>query len=163
MSLHERYGQRDLTYSAWHRPASIGRYLPTEEALRLTYVDIDAVEVCDGCYEPLALLELARDVGQAHKPTTIMARLAQRANIPAGLVFYLPAADGSDIIRFRVRASAPQPGREHVMAPAAYARWLQSLRRRHECPAVRGPVRRPPSQRPERRGHDERPERRRAR
>lgn len=27
MALHEIYGERDLSYSAWHRPQSIGRYL----------------------------------------------------------------------------------------------------------------------------------------
>src|SRR5205823_1287211 len=132
MSLHERLGHRDLTYSRWHRPDSIGRFLPSDEARQLTYIDLDAIEACDGCYEPLALLELARDIGQSHKATSIMARLAERAEIPAGLVFYAVDELG-EIVRFRVRAAWPRGEREHVMTPAAYARWLQSLRRRHTC------------------------------
>jgi hypothetical protein len=157
VSLCERFGQRDLTYSAWHRPDPIRRYLPEEAAAHLTYIDLDAIEACDDCYEPLALLELARDVGQSHKSTAIMARLARRARVPAGLVFYKPSDDG-DIVRFRVRSAWPRGDREFLMTPAMYARWLQSQRTRHQCrpdhhgPARdRGPQRRPTGDQPERR------------
>lgn len=132
MSLHERTGRRDLTYSAWHRPPSIGRFLPPEVARALTYIDVDAVEVCDDCGEPLLLIELARDVGQAHKPTTIMQRLARRADLPAALSFYR-VGDDSDIDSFRVRLVEPASTGELVLSPASYECWLRSLRETHRC------------------------------
>jgi len=73
--------------------------------VRLDMIDLDAIEVCHDCREPLMLLELARDVGQSFKATAIMRELAERSHVPAALVFY--RFDGSnDIARFRVRSTA---------------------------------------------------------
>lgn len=140
MTLHERWGTRDLTYSRWHRPDSIRRFLPDYDARRLDMIDLDAVEVCHDCRQPLMLLELARDVGQAYKATTILRELALRADVPAALVYYL--VDGSnDIARFRMRSVEPPHEREHLVTPAQYARWLQSLRDRHLCHTPAEPFR----------------------
>ena len=66
MSLKERYGKRDLTYSSWHRPESISRFLEKRYAYNLDFIDLDAIEYCHFCKEPLALIELAQDVGQSY-------------------------------------------------------------------------------------------------
>lgn len=50
-------------------------------------IDVDYLEVCKYCKEPLFLAEVARDVGQDFKATTIIRRLAARANLPAFLIF----------------------------------------------------------------------------
>lgn len=135
MSLHERWGTRDLTYSRWHRPESISRYIPAADALRLDMIDLDAIEVCHDCRQPLMLLELARDIGQPYKATTILRELALRANAPAALCFY--TVDGShDIARFRIRSVQPPNPHEHIVTPVQYARWLHSLRTRHSCAAA---------------------------
>jgi hypothetical protein len=95
-------------------------------------IDLDSIEVCHDCREPLMLLELARDVGQTFKATAIMRELAERSSVPAAVTFYL--VDGSnDISRFRVRSVSPPGDHEYVVTPAQYARWLQSLRDRHTC------------------------------
>ncbi len=78
MSRHERYGTRDLTFSRWHRTLS-------NDA---TCIDLDFCEYCNHCKKPLALIETARDVGQAFKPTTILRELAKQADIPAWLILY---------------------------------------------------------------------------
>jgi hypothetical protein len=134
VTLDERSDERDLTYSRWHRPEAIRRFLPYEDAEALTCIDVDAVEACGDCSRPLALFELARDVGQAWKATTIVAELARLANVPAYLVLYRVAGD--DIARFRTRQVAPRRSRELELAPAEYAAWLQSLRERHTCAAA---------------------------
>jgi len=69
----ERFGTRDLTYSGWHRTDSTKRYIGREKAYELSYIDIDAVEYCRICCQPLLLIELARDVGQKHKNHTVEA------------------------------------------------------------------------------------------
>lgn len=69
----ERYGTRDLSYSAWHRVASIRRYVGWERAQLLSMVDADCVLFLEYHHEnkqPLALIEAAVDVGQDYKPAT---------------------------------------------------------------------------------------------
>ena len=51
-------------------------------------IDVDTLECCRYCKEPLFLAEVARDVGQAFKATTIIYNLAKKANIAAFLIFY---------------------------------------------------------------------------
>jgi len=119
----ERSGKRDLSYSIWHRK-TCGRHLYC--------IDIDAVEYCPRCNEPLALIELAVDIGQEHKSTVVMANLAKKAGVPAYLVFY--AKDASDSIQsFRVSQEYPRMTDERQMTPFEYQMFLCSLRYRHKC------------------------------
>jgi hypothetical protein len=110
----EKYHQRDLTYSLWHRTESIERYLGHANAEQLRLIDIDAILYVE--YEryknrPLALIEEARDVGQSFKCAAVMANLARMAKLPAFLVLWLPSSEANpvtngkypDIERFRVR------------------------------------------------------------
>jgi predicted Ser/Thr protein kinase len=127
MPRHERFGKRDLTYSAWHRS------IEPEGENSLPYVDIDAVEYCPACREPLALIETAEDVGQDFKPTIVMQRLAARAGLPAYLVLYRKDVAGG-IDRFRlIRVWPREAWRWRVLDPEEYARFLRSLRAGHVC------------------------------
>lgn len=80
MSREERFNTRDLLFSRWHRT------LPDN----ITCIDVDFLEYCQICREPLALIELARDVGQSYKPTLVLERLAKAAKIDAYLILYKP-------------------------------------------------------------------------
>lgn len=131
MSLAERYGTRDLTYSKWHRPPSIRRYLDDRTATDLSWIDIDCCEYCERCKEPLALLELAQDVGQSTKPTVVTKNLAIRARISAYLVFYKVL--NGDIVSFRLRQIAPRRNAEKNLTPAQFAVFLAGLRKDHKC------------------------------
>ena len=47
-------------YSKWHRQFD-----------GIAMIDIDSVECCPKCYQPLAFIELAKDVGQTFKAYTL--------------------------------------------------------------------------------------------
>jgi hypothetical protein len=94
----EKYWARDLSYSAWHRAASIRRYVGWERAQLLTMCDADSVmwlEYHHRDKQPLALIEAAIDVGQACKPSTAITMLAKCARIPAYLVLYARSEEGN--------------------------------------------------------------------
>ena len=78
MSRFERTGERDAIYSRFHR------LLPTPCRM----IDLDQIECCPYCWQPLAIFELARDIGQSYKPTTILTNLCKLANIKGVLTFY---------------------------------------------------------------------------
>lgn len=135
----ERYGARDLSYSAWHRAASIRRFVGWEKAQLLSMCDADCVlflEYAPGTKEPLCLIETAIDVGQQHKPATAIARLAKKAGIPAYLVLYArdrnrnPADSRMrDVRGFRVKRlwPAPEASWRHV-TPREWASALLRIR-----------------------------------
>lgn len=87
MSRYERHGSRSLVFSKWHR-----LFLADDEPM----IDLDGVEYCATCREPLVLIEVARDVGQSWKPTTVMERLARRSNIAAWCLLYTVSAESDD-------------------------------------------------------------------
>lgn len=95
MSDHERYGQRDMLFSRWHRSLDTS----------YKFLDVDWVEFCHVCSEPLAVVEIAQDVGQKWKPTTVLERLAKRSKLPAFCILY--QADGTTITGARVRRVFP--------------------------------------------------------
>lgn len=121
----EKYGTRDLTYSKWHRT------LDDE----LTYIDLDCIEYCADCKHPLVLIELARDVGQSYKATTVMRNLASKAGLPAYLVFYrVSNGDLGPIDLFRVKQVSPTFDQEQrKMTPDEYSQFLRSFRGQHQC------------------------------
>lgn len=137
MPREERFGTRDLTYGIWHRVRSLARFIGFERAQSATMVDVDAVlwlETEPGSKEPLCLVEVARDVGQSHKPATAIAALAERANVPAYCVLYSTAptrnptdARVPDISRFRVRRLWPRP--ELAWRDLSPQQWSEGLLR----------------------------------
>lgn len=136
----ERFGTRDLHYSAWHRVGSLARYIGFDRASRLAMTDLDAVlfsEHDPRTMEPLALVETARDVGQIAKEVRPLAALARRANIPAFIVLYKIADNSNpgdprfaDICMFRIRRVFPRPEVSwRVLTPPQWAEALVEIRR----------------------------------
>jgi hypothetical protein len=104
-------------------------------------IDIDQVEVCLKCSEPLALVELAMDVGQSiySKKAFIMKRIAERLNVPAFVVMYRVIEDetGKEITGIRCLQVAPVKGTELGMGRDMWIDYLYSLHEDHEakgCP-----------------------------
>jgi len=139
VSQEERYGSRDMAYSAWHRRLSTRRYVGIEKAQLLAMIDLDArlwVEYDDDTKEPLALIEIAQDVGQRHKSATVTQKLAERAELPAFLALYRLAdipnpadEDWPDIDRFRVKRLWPRTEQEwRICTPNQWAHTLLSMR-----------------------------------
>jgi len=126
MSRRERYGTRDLAFSRWHRA------IPRDD---LTWIDIDHCAYCDDCKEPLYLMELARDVGQAFKATTVTRRLAQRLAIPALLVLY-SADEQEQITGFRIQRVAPNFTEMASVEPQVLIDWIHKTRAEHVCIAA---------------------------
>jgi hypothetical protein len=135
----EKYGKRDLTYSAWHRTASTGRFVGADSARLLAMIDVDHVlwiEYEDKTKEPLALIEEAKDVGQAHKSGKVTRNLARRAGLPAMVVLWKesdkqnPASpEHKDISSFRVKRLWPTPeGKWREITPKEWATALLRMR-----------------------------------
>lgn len=135
----EVYGTRDRSYSAWHRRLSTRRFIGIEKAQLLAMIDLDAslyVEYDDGSKEPIALIETARDIGQAYKTATVTMKLATRANLPCFVVLYTlsdkqnPADKRwKDIESFRVKRLFPkQEIKWRIMTPEQWANTLLKMR-----------------------------------
>lgn len=74
----ERGFSRNWGWSVFHRCMPPPAYM----------IDVDTLECCRYCKEPIFLAEVARDIGQTFKATTIIHNLAKKANITALLIFY---------------------------------------------------------------------------
>jgi hypothetical protein len=142
MAQEERYGTRDQTYNEWHRRLSTQRFIGIENAQLLALIDADGVlwvEYEDGTKEPIALIEVAKDVGQSYKTATVIRNLAKRCQpvMPAFVVLYTSSNDLNpakssvhDISKFRVKCIWPKEW-EHGwmdMSPQEYAEFLLMLR-----------------------------------
>ncbi len=139
MAQEEKYGVRDLTYSAWHRRLSTARFVGIEKATLLHMIDIDAVpwtEYGDDMKMPLALIETAEDVGQAYKTATVTRNLASLASLPSLVVLYRKSQqpnpyypDYQDIEHFRVKRLTPQQEwKWRDFSPEQYAWLLLAMR-----------------------------------
>jgi hypothetical protein len=64
-------------YNDWHRQYE-----------GIAMIDIDSVEVCKYCYEPLAIIETAYYKGHTNKATRLTKEIAKRCNVPAYMLFY---------------------------------------------------------------------------
>ena len=71
------YAFSNGSYNDWHRKYD-----------GIAMIDIDSIECCPKCYEPLAVLETCYDKGQKYKATTLANIVGKRLNIPVFLVFY---------------------------------------------------------------------------
>ncbi len=116
MSDNERYGQRDMVFSRWHR--SLDK--------RLKFLDIDWVEFCDVCSEPLAVVEIAQDVGQDWKPTTVLERIAKRSKLPAFCILYQVDSQAR-IAGARVRRVFPKPTQFKQRSAAELERLIERV------------------------------------
>lgn len=141
MSQRERYGTRDLTYSAWHRRDSTGRFVGVREATKLGMIDMDGVEYNCDTMQPVALVESARDIGQPNKSATVTVNLARMARITAYVLLYKTSDDKNpanpacfDIQQFRVKRLWPDPMRKWLtISPQQWAENLLAIRADGEC------------------------------
>ena len=135
----ELFGYRSLAYSNWHRTDSLARYLPADQAHRLSMIDLDACVYIEYSMEtrvPLVLIETARDVGQKYKSGTVVSQLAKRAGLPAYALLYRLAettnpADSrfADLCGFRIRRLYPKPESQwRTLTPYGWANALIRIR-----------------------------------
>ena len=138
MPQEEKYGNRRLTYSAWHRSASTRRFVGSQTRA-LAMIDLDHIlwiEYEDTTKWPLALIEEAEDVGQDQKPSTVTENLATMARLPALVVLWKPGSESNpadpqwpDIEGFRVKRICPGPRMGwRIMTPEEYAQMLLRMR-----------------------------------
>jgi hypothetical protein len=114
----EQFLIRDRSYGVWHRLRSIERFPGHRQAKSLTIADLDSVMFVEYGYDnklPLALVEVAQDIGQ-EKPTGVIRPLAKMANLPAFVALYTPAPRPNplspawhDIGQSRVKCVWPRP------------------------------------------------------
>ena len=106
-------------YSDWHRKYD-----------GISYIDVDSVECCQYCYEPLAIIETCYDKGQQFKATTLSKIIAERLNIPCFLVFYKELTPSSLTFRIkRIRASKTE---FQLMNEDQWVHILRSLHDHHK-------------------------------
>jgi hypothetical protein len=134
VSNYERSCTRDLTFSLWHRTLP-GHY---------TAIDVDFLEYCGACSEPLALLETTAD-RRRPKPTAILGLLATRSRLPAYLIYVDSAgvvlpdrrsgrerrrSSGRTVVGASVHPITTAGGPLHVTEPEL-SRWLLDLHDDH--------------------------------
>jgi len=134
----EQHLIRDRAYGVWHRSRSISRFLGRRQAQSLTMADLDSVLFVEYGYSgklPLALVEVAQDIGQ-EKPTGVIRELAKLANLPAYVSLYTPAPRANpaspawhDIDGFRVKRVWPKPEPSwRTLSPGEWANALVQIR-----------------------------------
>jgi hypothetical protein len=110
------YFEKGNPFNEWHRTID-----------NLAAVDIDLVEVCSKCYQPLLLIEHAYDKGQTDKNCTATIKLARQSKIPAMLIFY------KDMKTFRVKKLYPTMENERTVQASTLIRYLKKLHNLHKC------------------------------
>lgn len=131
---------REHLYSSWHRPDSMQRFTSAWLADSMRMIDVDGVEYCRFCNEPLALIETQRSDGPP-KPASVMHNLAVAASIPAFSLSYSATPGqvwlGEDVESLRVtqlhNPDGPADRRVHDMTPTQFVDFLVDLRRKHPC------------------------------
>jgi|TARA_R110000751_G_scaffold89656_3_gene176472 hypothetical protein len=93
----------------------------------IAYIDVDSVECCMYCYEPLAIIETCYDKGQEWKATTLSKIIASRLNIPCFLVFYKELTPTS--LTFRIKRIRSRQTKFQIMSED---QWVMELRKFHE-------------------------------
>ena len=113
-----KYFDKDL-YSKWHRKYD-----------GIAMIDIDSIECCPRCYEPLAIIETCFDKGQKYKATTLSKIVASRLNIPCFLVFYKNLTPGS--LTFRIKRIRSSKEEFQLMNENEWVEILRSLHNHHK-------------------------------
>ena len=93
----QTYAFSNGDYNDWHRKYD-----------GIAMIDIDSIECCPRCYEPLGLL-LRRVMikTEKYKATTLSKIVASRLNIPCFLVFYKNLTDTTLTFRIKRITSSP--------------------------------------------------------
>ena len=106
-------------YSDWHRKYD-----------GIAYIDVDSVECCMYCYEPLAIIETCYDKGQPWKATTLSKIIASRLNIPCWLVFYKEVTETS--LTFRIKRIRSSQTEFQLMNEDEWVAILRDLHNHHQ-------------------------------
>ena len=106
-------------YSDWHRKYD-----------GIAYIDVDSVECCMYCYEPLAIIETCFDKGQTWKATTLSKIIASRLNIPCWLVFYKELTETS--LTFRIKRIRSSQTEFQLMNEDEWVAILRDLHNHHQ-------------------------------
>jgi hypothetical protein len=115
----QTYAFSNGNYNDWHRKYD-----------GIAMIDIDSIECCPRCYEPLAIIETCYDKGQKYKATTLSKIVASRLNIPCFLVFYKNLTPDSLTFRIkRIRASQTQ---FNIMSESEWVSILLDLQSNHK-------------------------------
>lgn len=101
----------------------------------LAGLDLDFIEICQKCQEPLAMFETAVDKGQTYKTTTVTEKIARACKVPSFLVFYTPGLAHDEVTQFRIKKLTPNETELRVMHPPEFIKMLKILQERHsnEC------------------------------
>ena len=129
MTQHRRNETTNSSFSDWHRQASLKRWLSSLDAWRCAMIDIDDVEWCPWCYEPLALIEV-KHIDEKAQAWTVTRKLAERAGLPGYKLVWSNDTDAAD-----------EPTAFHLhdgdtvtnLDASELARFLVDLRDRHQC------------------------------
>jgi len=113
-----KHFDKDL-YSKWHRKYD-----------GIAMIDVDSIEVCPRCYEPLAILENCYDRGQRFKATTLVSTLASRLRIPSFLVFYKDVGQGS--LTFRIKRLWLSNAEYELMNEEEWVNVLYEIQEEHK-------------------------------
>ena len=113
------YAFSNGAYSDWHRKYD-----------GIAYIDVDSVECCMYCYEPLAIIETCFDKGQTWKATTLSKIIASRLNIPCFLVFYKPLNQTS--LTFRIKRIRSSQTEFQLMNEDEWVAILRDLHNHHQ-------------------------------
>ena len=115
----EKTDERDRAYSRWHRQFT-GEY---------RFVDIDHVEYCPYCNEPLALIEIAIDNEQNYKCADITTLIAKKINCFAFICLY--KLNNGKIVNFRIKYTNPISKFFMNYSPEKYLRLLKRFHTLH--------------------------------
>ena len=113
------YAFSNGSYNDWHRKYD-----------GIAMIDIDSIECCPRCYEPLAVLETCYDKGQKYKATTLANIVASRLNIPLFLVFYKKLTQTS--LTFRIKRITTSQTEFEVMNENQWLSILLDLQENHK-------------------------------
>lgn len=122
-------------YSLWHR-----------EIDGLAYVNIDSIEICKRCQEPLAVIETDSYKGDYLKRYNITARVAYGLNVPGYVLLYEfessknegddnPRYDsnGVRIVAFHVKRIFPDETEYKILSPDEWRKVLEVKHKNHVC------------------------------
>ena len=114
------YAFSNGSYNDWHRKYDNN----------IAMIDIDSIECCPHCYEPLAILETCYDKGQKYKATTLVKTLSDRLRVPSFLVFYKKV--GQDSLSFRIKRLHVPNADYEFMNEDEWVRELYQLQFEHK-------------------------------
>ena len=94
----------------------------------LAGIDIDFIEVCPKCYEPLAVKETCYDKGQKYKATTLTKIVSEALKVPGFLIFY---KNVGGTMQFRIKRISEPVSEIYDMTSDQWLAYLYELHKEH--------------------------------